>query len=253
MKKATQPLVIANWKMNPRTLAEAKQLFVGIRAAARKAKEVTVLVAPPAVYLSDVTRLSPSGAVGIAAQNIWPEPVGAQTGEISAPMVRSCGATHVIIGHSERRAQGEDDAVVAKKISAVLANRLLPIVCIGERVRDDSGDFYAIVEAQITAAVEGRKKAEVGRMVIAYEPIWSIGTGKTPQAEEIQEMRLFIDKCITNHYDRATAAKVQVLYGGSVNAKNASTLHAEAGMDGFLVGGASLDSNVFGEIITAVR
>ena len=253
MKKTRQPLVVANWKMNPRTLAEAKELFVGVRKGMRRIDTVTVVVAPPALYLSDLARLSPSGRIGIGAQSIWPEPTGPHTGEVSAPMAASAGASYVIIGHSERRAEGINDADVHARVRAAIRAKVTPIICVGESDRDDDGGFYSVVEDQLDRALQGLKKAEAGRLVIAYEPIWSIGTGKTPTVDEINEMRLFIEKCVSTRFDRATAQKVTSLYGGSVTPTNAAELYQYGGMNGFLVGGASLQAESFLGIITAVR
>ena len=253
MKKTTTPLVVANWKMNPKSLADAKTLFVAVRKKVGNQRNVTVVVAPPSIYLSDLARLSPSGRIGIGAQSIWPEPTGAHTGEVSAPMVVSAGATYIIIGHSERRAEGVDDDGVRARVRAALRSKVTPIVCVGESSRDDGGEFYSVLEDQLTAALGGLKKAEVARTVIAYEPIWAIGSGTTPSAEDIQETRLFIDKCLTKLTDRATAQKVIILYGGSVKETSAGELYRAGGVDGFLVGGASLKPDSFAGIVNAVR
>ncbi len=247
------PLVVGNWKMNPSTLAEAKRLVVQLRTLARKfTPDVSVVVVPPSIYLSDLTRLSPSGRLQFGVQNVWPGSTGAQTGEISVSMASSCGATYVIIGHSERRASGETDEQIAAKYQSVAASKLTPILCVGEATRDPSGDYYAVVETQLTRALAGSKKAQLKRTVIAYEPVWAIGTGQTSTPADVEEMRLFIDKCLTKLFDRATARAVRVLYGGSVNQKNATELFIHGGVDGFLVGGASLRSAEFARIVASV-
>lgn len=248
----TTPLVIGNWKMNPGTLAEAKQLFVAVRAVAKQTRDVRVVVAPPALFLLEVAKLSPSRVVGIAAQNTHEGLFGAHTGEISALMVANVGAEMVILGHSERRAQGETDAVIQEKVATALKVRLIPILCVGERVRDEAGDFYSVVEQQITTAFLVVPKTRIKDVVLAYEPVWAIGTGKHATVEEVQEMQLFITKVLTKLVGRAAAAKVKILYGGSVKPDNAKALYHETGMSGFLVGGASLDSKAFASIITAV-
>ena len=253
MKQSKTTYVVGNWKMNPSSLAEAKKLFVSIRQKLRTVKEVTTVIAPPSVYLSDLARLSPSGRVGISAQRIWPTATGAQTGEISAPMVRSAGATYVIIGHSERRAQGINDSDVHARIQAALQTKLTPIVCIGEEARDDDGEFFSKLENQLSVSLQNLKKAEMARTIIAYEPVWAIGSGVTPSGADIYEMRLFIEKCLTKLFDRATARKVAILYGGSVTEQNAALLHKEGGMRGFLVGGASLDAKSFVSICKSAQ
>ena len=253
MKHTKTPLVVGNWKMNPTTLAAAKQLFMDVRKAVRKIDDVMTVVAPPLVFLSDVSRLSPSGRVPLSAQNIWHEASGAQTGEVSAPMIASAGATYTIIGHSERRANGETDEVVAAKMAAAHKCKLIPILCVGEVVRDEGGQYFSDIETQLKHALAQRKKAEVARTVVAYEPIWAIGSGKTPSGADIYEMRLFIEKCVTKLFDRTTARKMTILYGGSVNADNAAELFREGDVHGFLVGGASLQADSFAGICKAVR
>ena len=246
-------IVIGNWKMNPSSLAEAKKLLVGLRSKVASFQTTTIVLAPPAVFLTDLVRLSPSGRIGFAAQSIHSDISGAHTGAISAPMVQSCGAGYVIIGHSERREEGVTDTQIAARFHIAIKHRLVPVVCIGERVRDKSGNFYTVIEQQIACAFAGAKKAEMKRAIIAYEPVWAIGSGQTPSVEDVQEMRLFINKCLTKMFDRATARATKVLYGGSVNPDNVEELCAGGGVDGFLVGGASLQAKSFLCIIKAVE
>lgn len=247
------PLVIANWKLNPASLAEAKALFVDIRNTVRRYQDVDVIVAPPYPFLSDLARLSPSGRVPIAAQDAWPVDTGAETGAVSVPMIVSCGAQYVIVGHSERRARGEDDDLVAQKVRSVLRAKQTVIACVGERERDDSGEFYSVVQAQVLAILQECNRSTVNRLVLAYEPVWAIGSGTTPTAQDIQEMRLFIEKCVAEHLSRAAAKKVRIIYGGSVNDKNAMELFTAGAVDGFLVGGASLKPKIFGGVVQAVQ
>lgn len=246
-------MLVANWKMNPASLAEAKSLFVDIRNAVRRYQAVAVVVAPPYPYMSDLVRLSPSGRVPIAAQDVWPVATGAETGEVSVPMAVSCGAEYMIVGHSERRARGEDDALVARKVKAVLAAKQTAIVCVGETDRDESGEFYSVVEQQLAAVLAVCNRTPISRLVVAYEPVWAIGSGQTPTAQDVQEMRLFIEKCIAENMSRAAAKKVRILYGGSVNDKNAAELMVDGMVDGFLVGGASLKPKVFGTIAQTLQ
>ena len=253
MKQTKTPLVVGNWKMHPATLAEAKELFVDVRKATRRIDGVTVVVAPPAIFMTDVSRLSPSGRIGISAQNVWPGITGAHTGEVSASMLVSAGATYTIIGHSERRANGEDNDLVAEKVAAAHKAKLTPILCVGEAERDESGQYFALIEAQLSSAFAACKKAEIARTVIAYEPIWAIGSGTTPSANDIYEMRLFIEKCLSKLTDRTTAKKVAILYGGSVTDSNAAELFTGGDVRGFLVGGASLHAKQFAGIVKAVQ
>jgi triosephosphate isomerase len=246
-----KPLVIGNWKLNPSTIAEAKALFVAIRKKLKPDAPVTVVVAPPFPFIADLARLSPSGRVVVAAQDVFSEDSGAFTGEVSANMLASQGVTQVIIGHSERRAMGETDAQVAAKVAAALRRKLTPVVCVGETVRDGSGSHFGVVEAQVRALAAGLTARALAAVVIAYEPIWAIGTGKNATPEDVEEMHLFIRTLLTKLHDRATGKRVRIIYGGSVKPENAAALHA-AGMDGFLVGGASLSAESFNKIILAV-
>jgi triosephosphate isomerase len=253
MKGTISPLVIANWKLNPESLKDAKELFVAVRQKLRSLDTVQVVVAPPYPYISDIARLSPSGRIAIAAQDAWPEATGSETGAVSVPMVVSCGASYVIVGHSERRARGEDDALVAQKVRSVLRAKQNAVVCVGESVRDDSGDFYSVVEEQVASVLAVCNRTSINYVVIAYEPVWAIGSGRTPTTEDIQEMRLFIEKCIAERVSRSAAKKVPILYGGSVNDKNAATLFTDGMVDGFLVGGASLRPDTFAALTRRVE
>jgi triosephosphate isomerase (TIM) len=244
------PLIIGNWKMNPSTLSASKALLADVRKLVRsKTLSVEVMVAPPFPFIAEVGRLSPSGRVGVVAQTMHPEPLGAFTGEVSAPMLKSLGVLGVIVGHSERRAMGMTDAVVNKILLAALKAQLVPILCVGETVRDTRGDFYDVIESQLRAALAEVPKTKLKDVVIAYEPIWAIGTGNTATPDDVLEMKLFIQKTLINLYDRSVVPKVRILYGGSVNAKNVEALMMTAQPDGFLVGGASLKPEDFYTII----
>jgi triosephosphate isomerase (TIM) len=244
------PLVIGNWKMNPVSLAASKALVADVRKRLRsKTLPVEVMVAPPFPFIAEVGRLSPSGRVGVVAQTMHPEPVGAFTGEVSALMLKSLGVLGVIVGHSERRAMGMTDTSVNHVLLAALKAQLTPILCIGETTRDTHGDFYDVVESQLKAALKEVPKAKLKEIVIAYEPIWAIGTGNNATPDDVLEMKLFIQKTLINLYDRSVVPKVRILYGGSVNTKNVEALMVTAHPDGFLVGGASLKPDDFYTII----
>jgi triosephosphate isomerase len=246
------PLVIGNWKLNPQTSAEAKALFMAVRKQLKKDETVTVVVAPPFPFIPDLTRLSPAGRLPVAAQDVFYEESGAHTGEVSPSMLASFGVSYVIIGHSERRAKGESDEVVNKKIHAALKRKLVPVVCVGERERDGQAKFYGFVEAQLRSLTTGLTARQIAHVVIAYEPIWAIGTGKTATPEDVKEMQLFITTVLTKLYDRPTGKRVRILYGGSVKPDNAAALHLGGGMHGFLVGGASLKASDFISIVRSV-
>ncbi len=254
MKKTTNPLVIGNWKMNPLSTLVAVRLASDIKKKIARIDSVDVVIAPPTIFLGAVANAqSGKSSFMLGAQNVHSEKLGAHTGEISLSMLENFGVTHVIIGHSERRAEGETDDTVNKKIHTVIKGGCTAVVCVGEQERDHGAHYLNLIETQIRLACAGISKAKLEQLVIAYEPIWAIGTGKTATPEDAHEMKLFIEKTLSDLYGRAYAQKVRVLYGGSVNPKNALALMVEGRVDGFLVGGASLHAGDFYEIVKAVR
>lgn len=249
--KTKHPLLIAgNWKMNPSTLGQARELFLDIRTRlGKRARTTDVVIAPPFPFITELEKLSPSKRIELSAQDVFYEQSGAHTGEVSVSMLKSVGVSYFILGHSEMRARGESDHDINADAIAVLKARLFAIVCVGEETRDAHGDYFTFVERQLHAALAGVPKSKLSHLVIAYEPVWAIGTGKHATAEDVQEMKLFIQKVLTDNYGRTAAAKVRILYGGSVNKKNAKELLAQSGVDGFLIGGASLRPAEFVEIV----
>ena len=248
--KPHTPLVVGNWKMNPATIGQARKLFLDTRRAiGRRKLETQIAIAPPFPFLSEMRRLSPSQRIELAAQDVFFESIGAYTGEVSLPMLKSVGVTAVIVGHSERRAAGETDEEIYKDIQAIFKSGVTAIVCVGEKVRDSHGNYFGVVEAQLRSALRDVPKTKLRQLVIAYEPVWAIGTGKHATPEDVYEMKLFIQKIIADVFGRPALAKVRILYGGSVNKKNAQDLLAVGGVDGFLVGGASLKPKEFASII----
>ena len=205
------------------------------------------------MHLSAVSKKILKSNIKLVAQDVSIEPLGAFTGDVSAGQLKDLGVSHIIIGHSERRAKGETDQQVVRKVQATFKNKLTPIVCVGEKERDAQGNFYAVVQKQITYLTSALSEAECKKVVIAYEPIWAIGTGKTASVEDVKEMQLFIYSTLAKAYSRAVANKIRLLYGGSVKPHNASALHSDGGMDGFLVGGASLKAKDFAAIISAIE
>jgi triosephosphate isomerase len=249
MKKHT-PLVVGNWKMNPPTLDRAKKLYMDIRSRLKhRPAHVIPVIAPPFPFISEIERMSPSRRIEIAAQDVFFESIGAHTGEVSVPMLKSVGVSMVIVGHSERRARGESDEEIYRDVQAVLSAKVTAIICVGEQERDDQGNFFSVVEAQLRAALRDVETKELKRVVIAYEPVWAIGTGKTATPEDAHEMKLFIHKFLSDRFDRTAAAGVRILYGGSVKKNNATQLLEVGHVDGFLIGGASLKAAEFVDII----
>lgn len=247
-------IVAGNWKMN-KTASEALQLTDELLGLLVKhpVAGADVVIMPPFPYLISVGEKIKSSTVKLGAQNCSEHPWGAYTGEVSAPMLRSVGVSYVIIGHSERRQYfQEDGAKLAQKVDAALANQLHPVFCCGEPliVREDDRHFE-LVKMQIEEGLFHLPAEALLKTVIAYEPVWAIGTGKTATPEQAQEMHAFIRQQLTHKYGPAVAQQVRILYGGSVNAGNAKSLFMCEDVDGGLVGGASLKAGEFFEIIKA--
>lgn len=253
-KQHKKVLVVGNWKMNPATLGLARKLFIDIRKnLGRKRLKTGVAIAPPFPFIAELEKLSPSQRIKLASQDVFHEKVGAFTGEVSLSMLHSVGVSSVIIGHSERRAMGDTDAEIAQDIQSVLASKMTAIVCVGEKTRDAHGHYFSEVEAQLSSALKAVAKSKLAQLVIAYEPVWAIGTGKHATAEDVCEMKLFILKILADTFGRNAQHKVRILYGGSVNAKNATELMEVGQVDGFLIGGASLKPREFVSVINQVE
>lgn len=248
MKITHTPLVIGNWKMNPQSEKAAVTLFSEVGKAASRMRGVEVGIAAPFVYLPALAKLAKGKRLALLAQDAFWENLGARTGEVSFPMLKSVGITKTILGHSERRALGETDEEVHKKVLAALKGDHRVVVCVGEAKRDAQGHYLGVVEKQLRAALTGVSKTKLGNIVIAYEPTWAIGTGNTATPEDAHEMKLFIQKVLADLFGRSALSKIRVLYGGSVTKGNAETLMREGAVDGFLVGGASLRAAEFIEI-----
>ena len=244
------PLIAGNWKMHG-TRDEAVALA---RALAETVGRVTgreVAIAPPFTALEPVAREIAGTQIRLGAQNVHWEPKGAYTGEISTAMVREAGCTYVIIGHSERRQHfGETDETVNRRLHAVLGAELVPIVCVGETLAERDADATAAIdERQVASAFAGASSAQIARCVIAYEPVWAIGTGVTATPGQAQEVHHAIRRQLVGLASDTTAGRIRILYGGSVKAANIDTLMAEPDIDGALVGGASLDPAEFTRIV----
>ena len=238
-------LVAANWKMNgsrESNTALLKALVAGLDGGAAP----DVLVCPPAVYLQQAGELLKGSSIMLGAQNMHDQQAGAFTGEISAPMLRNLGCSHVIIGHSERREIfGESDALIADKFAAALANSLSPVLCIGEtQAQREAGETEATVLRQLGAVLQQVGADAFAEAVIAYEPVWAIGTGLTATPDQAQEVHGLIRDTLARH-NAEVAGAIRVLYGGSVKADNAAELFAQPDIDGALVGGASLVADDF--------
>lgn len=245
-------LVVGNWKLHPRTLAEAKKVFLATKEASAKASKVDVVVCPPYPFLSELSYLYKGTKPTLGAQDLFYEEEGAYTGTVSGSMLKSVGVKWVIVGHSECRARGDTNKIVAKKLRAALLSEFTVILCVGEKERDHhEGEYYAFVRDEIISALEGVTVSELARLVVAYEPIWAIG-GKASDAvtpQTLHEMTIHIRKVLTERYNNTLAKTVRILYGGSVKPDNAASLLREGFIDGFLVGGASVAPAEFAVII----
>jgi triosephosphate isomerase len=244
-------MIAGNWKMH-KTLAEARDLTREIVLGVGRDTPVEVVLAPPYTALAAVAAEIAGSKVLLAAQDTFWEEKGAFTGAIAPGMLADVGCTYVIVGHSERRQHfGDNDEAVNRKVHAVLAAGLRPIMCVGETLGErEDGKTFAVVETQVLNGLAGFPVSEHERLVIAYEPVWAIGTGKTATPDQAQEVHHLIRNLLA---DTLGAADIRILYGGSVTPDNAATLMAEPDLDGALVGGASLKAKSFLGIIAAAR
>ena len=240
------PFIAGNWKMHM-TLSEARELAAAIVKASTELFEAEIVLAPPFTALNDVRKVLGDSSVQLAAQNLFWEEKGAFTGEVSAVMLKDAGCQYVIIGHSERRQYfGETDAGVNRKIRAALRSGLFPIFCIGESLAErERGETMDVISRQIQGGLEGIGPGDIKSVVIAYEPVWAIGTGKTATPGQAEEIHSRIREKLAQRYGIGPAECAIILYGGSVKPANSFALLSEKNIDGFLVGGASLEAESF--------
>ncbi len=247
-------IVAGNWKMN-KTLQEGIELAkeVNSKVKAANAKDVTVVIGTPFIHLAEVNKIVDPAVIGVSAQNCATEASGAYTGEVSAAMIASTGSQYVILGHSERRSYyGETDAILMKKVERALENNLEIIFCVGEVLAErEAGKHFEVVASQLSNVVFNLTAEQFAHVVIAYEPVWAIGTGKTATSAQAEEIHTFIRKAIADRYNQEVADNTSILYGGSCNAKNADELFSQPDVDGGLIGGASLKADDFLAIINA--
>jgi len=242
--------ICGNWKMNT-TRAEAVALAEGAARLAAETPAVEVGACPPACYIEAVVAAAKGSPLVVGGQNMYFEPKGAFTGEIAGPMLMDLGCMCVILGHSERRhVFGEADDLIARKVKAAFEAGLQPILCVGELLDErKAGRTETVVRRHVTSGFEGLAKQQAVQVVIAYEPVWAIGTGETATPDQAQEVHAFIRGLLTEMYDADLAQTVRIQYGGSVKPENAHDLMAQADIDGALVGGASLKTDAFATIV----
>jgi triosephosphate isomerase (TIM) len=250
MNKERKLIIAGNWKMN-KTVAEALDLVRSLKIELTNVKEVDMVVCPPFTALSEVSKAILDSNLRLGAQNMSENNVGAFTGEIAAVMLKEFSVRYVILGHSERRQyQKESDALISKKAQAVHAASLKPIVCVGETLAErEAGQMEKVLETQVRGSLAGLSRDQMPETVIAYEPVWAIGTGKTATTQQAQEAHAFIRGILTKMFDDSVAKKVRIQYGGSVKPSNARELMSQPDVDGALVGGAALEGRSFADII----
>ena len=253
-RRYRKTIIAGNWKMN-KTATETKQFAEELKPILPKAKWCEVVICVPACNISTAIRAFKDMRVSIGAENLYYEKSGAYTGEVSAEMLKDLGVKYVIIGHSERRQYfGETDATVSKKVHAALDAGLLPIICVGETLEQrEAGITAEWIALQVKSALYGVPADKMRRCIIAYEPIWAIGTGKTATAEQAAEVCTAIRATIRSLYGARVARSVTIQYGGSMNPSNAAELLAQSDVDGGLIGGAALKPEQFVEIINAAN
>lgn len=247
--KKEKKLIVANWKMNPGTGAQARALFLASRRAAQAARRVSVTICPPFPFLPLFSRLA-NGVISLGAQDAFWRNGGPHTGEVSPEMLKDVGVTLALVGHSERRARWETDDIVSRKAQAVAREGITALVCVGEKARDENGDFFGVLREQIKATFAKVQRRSLPDIAIAYEPLWTIGKSWRDAAspEVVRETAIFIRKVMSDMFGEAGVA-VPILYGGSVGPENARALLRDGDIAGFLVGHESLDAEAFSWII----
>ena len=250
MNKLRKPILAGNWKLN-KTIKEAVELVTFLKRNIHDTASVDVVICPPFTALSDLSEILMDSDMRLGAQDLYWEEKGAFTGEVSASLLKDAGASYVIIGHSERRQFfHETNETVNRKTKAALKARLIPIVCVGEMLAEREKDqTLEVLETQLKGAFADFTAQDIAGVILAYEPVWAIGTGKVATPAQAQEAHAFIRKWIQGRFDQDTASKIRIQYGGSVKADNIAELMRQEDIDGALVGGASLEAQSFSDIV----
>ncbi|HOW58856.1 MAG TPA: triose-phosphate isomerase [Candidatus Omnitrophota bacterium] len=245
-----KPFIAGNWKMY-KNASEAVTLVQTIKAAAHTVSDVTIVICPPFTALGVVSKILTDTAIQLGAQNMYSAPEGAFTGEISPTMLKDVGCRYVILGHSERRQYfKEDDILIHEKVKTALKYSLVPIVCLGETLAErEAKKHFDIVKTQFDECLARLEKDDMAKVVIAYEPVWAIGTGKTATPDQAEQMHSYIRRLLNERYSQEVGNRIPILYGGSVKPDNTKSLMEKPNIDGALVGGASLKAESFAQII----
>lgn len=248
----SKKLVIGNWKMNPATLDEAKEIIKKTRRIASQLSNTEVVACPPFVFISALVSKSDATTAKIGAQSSSFEEGGPHTGEVAAGMLRDVGVEYVIVGHSEERSAGDTDEMVSKRLMAVLGAGMKAVLCVGEKMRDEGGAYLETLKVQIRNSLTNVPIGYAKNIIIAYEPVWAIGAKEAMPSDQIYEMTLFVRKVFSDIFSQNQAMKVPVLYGGSVNFRNAGEIISIGKVDGLLVGRESVNMPGFAELLMAV-
>lgn len=253
MKMKEKLLVVANWKANPDSLRLAKSLVAGIKKNSIKSKNIETIICPPVIFLESLrAAIRP---LSLGAQDFFPEPNGAFTGSVGYESLLETKVRYVIVGHSERRDAGETDVLINKKLKTALSVGLTPILCIGEKERTKEMTYLSVLKQQLVQAFHDVPKAKVRSVIVAYEPVWAIGkhAERSARPDEIKEVVIFIRRVIGDLYKTTSVPPIRIIYGASVDAGNAAYILEESGVDGLLVGRASLTPKAFNEIVSALN
>ena len=244
-------MVFANWKMNPKTFREAKKLFEETKKMSQKARGLSVIVAPPSIYIRELSALNKGGKVALGVQHARAEEGGAHTGDISLAQARDAKVSYVLIGHAERRAQGETNDDTRRKVAAALAAKITPVLCVGEEVRTASGEYFEVIREQLRIALKDVPSTKLSKVVIVYEPIWTVGKDTTMNPRDMHEMSIFIRKAVVEAYGDE-GHNLTILYGGSVDDSNAAAMLSEGDVKGLLIGRAGLDASEFSRLLQVI-
>lgn len=247
-------LFVANWKMNPDSVRGAVDLWNATKKYARKIRKTSVVVCPPTPFIASCSTKS-EGLMSLGAQDVSIFANGAHTGEVSVSMLKDMRVRYVIVGHSERRALGETNELIAHKVQSILTASLTPILCVGEHERGDHGEHFAFIEEQIRGSLQGVSKARAAKVVVAYEPLWAIGktSAQAMGSSDVHETTLFIRKILSKMYGRSVGLSIPILYGGSVEGSNIATIVYEGAVNGVLVGHASLVPKNVADMLNALE